>query len=72
MGCTCSNRKEQSLKKTIKSTQSTSNQLFLLVETKMYKFYRPHQKLQNISNSTILTRRRINMEIKDLESLETK
>ncbi|CAD8143249.1 unnamed protein product [Paramecium pentaurelia] len=72
MGCTCSSKKDQSPQKTTKSTQSTSNQLFLLVETKMYKIYRPNQKLQNISNSTILKRRRIKMEIKDLEYSETK
>ncbi|CAD8212364.1 unnamed protein product [Paramecium octaurelia] len=72
MGCTCSSKREQSPQKTIKSTQSTSNQLHLLIETKMFKIYRPHQKLQNISNSSILTRRRIKMEIKDLEYQETK
>ncbi|CAD8049468.1 unnamed protein product [Paramecium sonneborni] len=73
MGSICSSKKEQSPQRITQSTQSTPNQIFLLIETKIQKFYRPHQKLSNISNSTILKRRRTNMELnKDFKLLEAK
>ncbi|CAD8134142.1 unnamed protein product [Paramecium pentaurelia] len=72
MGCTCSSKKDQSPNKTTQSAQYASAQLFVIAEAKIQKFYRPHQQLQNISNSTILTRRRINTKITDLKCQKTK